>query len=36
VDAIERARFDVLGGARRASRPRRVRALVGVLAESRR
>jgi squalene synthase HpnC len=35
LDAIERARFDVLGGVRRASRPRRVRALANVLAESR-
>jgi squalene synthase HpnC len=31
---IERARFDVLGGVRRASRLRRVRALAAVLAES--
>jgi squalene synthase HpnC len=35
LDAIERARFDVLGGVRRASRPRRVRALASVLTESR-
>ena len=35
LDGIERARFDVLGGVRRASRPRRVCALARVLAESR-
>jgi squalene synthase HpnC len=35
LDEIERAGFDVLGGARRASRPRRVRELAKVLAESR-
>jgi phytoene/squalene synthetase len=35
LEAIERARFDVLGGVRRASRARRVRALARVLAESR-
>lgn len=35
LDAIERARFDVLGGVTRASRPRRVLALASVLAESR-
>jgi squalene synthase HpnC len=35
LDAIERAHFDVLGGVRRASRQRRVRALASVLAESR-
>jgi squalene synthase HpnC len=34
LDAVERARFDVLRGVRRASRPRRVRALASVLAES--
>jgi squalene synthase HpnC len=35
VGEIERARFNVLGGVRRANRPRRLRALVRVLAESR-
>jgi squalene synthase HpnC len=35
LDGIERAHFDVLGGVKRASRARRVRALVRVLAESR-
>jgi phytoene/squalene synthetase len=35
LDAIERARFDVLGGVRRASRTRRLGALLVVLAESR-
>jgi squalene synthase HpnC len=34
LQEIERARFDVLGGVRRAKRPRRVRALARVLAES--
>jgi squalene synthase HpnC len=34
LDAIERAHFDVLGGARRATRAQRVRALGHVLAES--
>jgi squalene synthase HpnC len=34
LDAIERARFDVLGGTRRASHARRLGALVSVLAES--
>ncbi len=35
LDEIERARFDVLGGARSASRTRVLRALASVLAESR-
>jgi phytoene/squalene synthetase len=35
LQEIEWARFDVLGGVRRAKRPRRARALVRVLAESR-
>lgn len=35
LDAIARARFEVLGGVAQASRARRLRALVGVLAESR-
>lgn len=35
LDEIERAGFDVVEGVRRASRPRRVRALATVLAESR-
>jgi phytoene/squalene synthetase len=35
LEAIERARFDVLGGTRRASHARRLWALVSVLAESR-
>jgi squalene synthase HpnC len=35
LEGIERARFEVLGGVRRASRPWRVRALIRVLAESR-
>jgi squalene synthase HpnC len=35
LDEIERAGFDVLGGVRRASRSRRLRALARVLAESR-
>jgi squalene synthase HpnC len=34
LDAIERARFEVLGGTRRVSLARRLRALVSVLAES--
>lgn len=36
LEAIERAHCDVLGRVRRASRPRRARALARVLAESRR
>jgi squalene synthase HpnC len=36
LDRIERADFDVLGGVPRASRPRRLGALMRVLAESRR
>jgi squalene synthase HpnC len=36
LDRIERAGFDVLGGVPRASRPRRLVALMRVLAESRR
>jgi squalene synthase HpnC len=35
LEEIERAGFDVLGGVPRASRGRRLRAVVGVLAESR-
>jgi squalene synthase HpnC len=35
LEAIEHARFDVLGGVPRAGRPRRLRALARVLAESR-
>jgi hypothetical protein len=36
LDAIERARFDVLGVAPRASRGLRMRALIGTLVEGRR
>jgi squalene synthase HpnC len=36
LDAIERARFDVLAGPPRATRPRRLMALAGTLAERRR